>query len=267
MRTLTFLTLMASTHAFAVTTEYTDKGAFLADAGAVDTAGFAGFSDGDVISTQYATLGFDFSDADDTVLNDPVFTVDAAGINGNGRINVELDTPTTIVGVDYPGAVAFNLYDASGALVYASSDFGGSGSGFFAGVITDTPFTRVEIYDHVDDQVFIDDFHVGGGGSTGPSLAVSGRCPGMGQVDISGLTPGGNFAVARASALGSFAIPSGSCAGTTLGLGAGIQLIGIYSADGSGDFSAMPTFSAGLCGDYVQVVDLSTCATTNVEQF
>ena len=58
--------------------------------------------------------------------------------------------------MNFPGAVRIYGYMGS-TLVFQSNDFGGSGTGFFGGVISDIAFDRVEIMDWMDDSVYPDD--------------------------------------------------------------------------------------------------------------
>lgn len=103
------------------------------------------------------------------------------------------------------------------------------------------------------------------GGTGGPSLTVAGSCPGLLTIDIQGLTPGGRFAAVRSTSPGSAAIPGGGCAGVLLGLDSP-RLVGFFPS-GTGDQSFMPSISPGACGDYIQIVDLDTCATSPLAQF
>lgn len=52
------------------------------------------------------------------------------------------------------------------------------------------------------------------------TLTVTGACPGPITIAASGATPGGTVAIAWSATTGTFALPSGTCAGTTLGLAA-----------------------------------------------
>ena len=93
--------------------------------------------------------------------------------------------------------------------------------------------------------------------------AIGGACPGPVSVQISGLTPGGQVAVARANAAGNFAIPVGGCAGTQLGLRSP-SLLYQTAAPNNGTLSVRPTLAAGFCGSLLQAIDLTTCAVSNV---
>jgi len=103
---------------------------------------------------------------------------------------------------------------------------------------------------------------------TAPSLDVSTECPSDGvlTVEWSNATPMRKTALIFAHSLGSVRIPMGNaCAGTTLGLGSqGARLVnsGLSGTDGSGTWSSPA--SASTCGNYLQIVDLTTCKTSDV---
>ncbi len=98
-------------------------------------------------------------------------------------------------------------------------------------------------------------------GPSGPSLTVTGTCPGPVTLDIAGATPFGGVALAYGPA-GSFSIPSGGCAGTSLDIGSP-TLATILGADAGGGVSFAVTLPAGACGLTVQAVDLGSCAVSN----
>ena len=84
------------------------------------------------------------------------------------------------IGVEYPGAVRFRLYDGA-TLVYTSSNFGGAGVGFFAG-ISGVSFDRALIDDWFLPDVYIDNLHFGdatGTGTGGPAAAPHVRSRGF----------------------------------------------------------------------------------------
>lgn len=98
------------------------------------------------------------------------------------------------------------------------------------------------------------------------TIALSGSCPGSATLTATGATPGGRIALLRAFAPGSQVIPSGyPCAGTTLGLNASVDLALSVNADSSGTLILTRTLPAAACGNiFIQAVDLSSCATSNV---
>jgi len=101
-----------------------------------------------------------------------------------------------------------------------------------------------------------------------PMLSVAATCPNGGPIRIewTGATPDGQVALIFARNTGSFTIPGNRpCTGTQLGLGADqIQLAfqGRSGPDGSRTLNA--DAGPGACGGYLQLLDLTTCATSNV---
>jgi hypothetical protein len=99
------------------------------------------------------------------------------------------------------------------------------------------------------------------------SFEVVGHCPGMVNLTWSGATPSRNLAIIFASNRGNLAIPDGNpCAGTRLGLGASnIQLVQTIGTGTNGINSINGNTSNGACGGFLQLLDLDTCRTSNVE--
>ncbi len=101
-----------------------------------------------------------------------------------------------------------------------------------------------------------------------PQLSVNATCPSGGpiQVSWSGATRGGTIVLLHARNTGSFRIPSGNpCAGTQTGLGSNqIQIAYQGSAGPSGSRTVNSTTGPGACGGYLQLLDVATCATSNV---
>ncbi len=106
-----------------------------------------------------------------------------------------------------------------------------------------------------------------GGGIT---LAVTAQCPQGGQIIIEwgGATPGGTIALLFARSTGSFAIPNNRpCAGTVLGLSSNqLQVAYTGSAGQSGSRMLQSTINSGACGGWLQLLDLTTCGTSNTAQ-
>ncbi len=104
----------------------------------------------------------------------------------------------------------------------------------------------------------------------GPQLGVAATCPSGGpiQIEWSGASPGGQVALIFARNTGSFIIPNNRpCAGTQLGLGSNqIQLAWQGDAGADGSRVLNTTAGPGACGGYLQLLDLATCATSNVVQ-
>jgi hypothetical protein len=97
-----------------------------------------------------------------------------------------------------------------------------------------------------------------------PVVEVRATCPagGAGDIRITGATPSGRVALARASRLGDFVIPSGGCAGTPTDLGGGATLVQVFTADTSGTVTFRPTLPAAACDAVLVAVDLSSCDTS-----
>jgi len=106
----------------------------------------------------------------------------------------------------------------------------------------------------------------GGGTTQGVfTLSVTGACPGPVTVDITGATPFSQVVVAWSVSTGSFTIPAGGCAGTTLGLGSP-NVLTILVTDVLGSASLAANAPAAACGLYLQAVDLGNCTTGNIVQ-
>lgn len=99
------------------------------------------------------------------------------------------------------------------------------------------------------------------------SLEVSGSCPGQMSFDVYGVTPFGNVGVGVGPTLGSDVITAGPCAGLVTGLGGATPAYTFVDADGDGEIHLSPNVTTTYCGQYVQVIDRSTCTISNVEQF
>jgi hypothetical protein len=268
MRPLLILSLFAATAAHAATVEHTDRAAYFAGVGAVTTVDFTGLLYDEVIYDQWAAQGV-MIPSEPTAYGPAtvLFPQDGWGTIQLDVFVAELDAPATSVAIDFAGEVRIELYDDTGALVHSSSTFGSGGgsnptTGLFAGLVSTVPFTRVHVVDVADNVPNIDDLHVGW--STGPALSIGGTCPGPVQVSMTDLTPNGNVAVVRAAAAGSAIVPGGPCVGTPLDLAAPLSLIGIFPADAAGNFSVSPTLGAAACGKQVQIIDLTTCDTSNL---
>ncbi len=99
-----------------------------------------------------------------------------------------------------------------------------------------------------------------------PSLSVSGACPGPVDITIANGTPNGKAAILSADDRGSAPFPGGPCAGDTGLSQAGLALRKVVDLDGSGSASLMPDLPGGVCGSWVQVVDVATCETSPARQ-
>lgn len=108
-------------------------------------------------------------------------------------------------------------------------------------------------------------FAVGDGSVFG--FEVVGHCPGTINLTWSGATVGRQIAIIFAANRGSVVIPPGNpCDGTQLGLGAqSIQLVQTIGSGTNGINSINGNTSSGACGRFLQLLDLDTCRTSNVE--
>lgn len=96
------------------------------------------------------------------------------------------------------------------------------------------------------------------------TVDLRGTCPGVIAVQVSGVVPGGDIGIGLGSGLGSDVIGGGPCAGTQTGL-SGASFIGSLSdSDLDGIISATPNVTTN-CGMYLQIIDRTTCETSNVE--
>ncbi len=116
---------------------------------------------------------------------------------------------------------------------------------------------------------YVDDFNIDPPTGGGPTIRVTGQCPGRVTVAWSDATASRPMGILFSSSTGSFVIPGGVCAGTQTGLsGSGLQVVftGNTGPNGSGQVSANAGTPA--CRKYLQMVvaDGSPCSTSNVVQ-
>ena len=139
--------------------EYTARADFLSAAGGeVTELTFSDQSAGTIITTQYAgTAGVTFGGSSAMVLSTTAFS-DRFGLYCDCKAGVTLtfSTPQTALGVVYAGGMLISLLDASGTILSATSLEGGSGSGYFLGVISATAFTSAVLQDTGDNTLAID---------------------------------------------------------------------------------------------------------------
>jgi hypothetical protein len=98
-----------------------------------------------------------------------------------------------------------------------------------------------------------------------PELQVTGTCPSSVQIDARNLTPHGHVAIARSWTRGTFTIPGGHCRGHTIDL-ANPQLAMMTTADAAGELQLTVSVPPGMCGAWIQVVDMSPCETTRARR-
>ena len=105
-----------------------------------------------------------------------------------------------------------------------------------------------------------------GAAPTTPTITWSGICTRRMTLSATGLTPNSTVYVVSSSATGSAAVPSGPCAGTVSGVsatGLGLRRTLTSNAWGAASWSTPTTPAA--CGASVQVLDLASCAFSNVD--
>jgi len=113
-----------------------------------------------IITTQYVDLGIVFTDGDDTIVPSDAFINDGWGLAGGEGIHMAFTAPMTAIAADYPGALMMELY-WEGDLIFTSTEFGGGGTGWFAGLVSSDPFDFVVFRDWIDQAVAIDDLYFG----------------------------------------------------------------------------------------------------------
>lgn len=104
--------------------------------------------------------------------------------------------------------------------------------------------------------------------SEGITLVADGTCPGGGPIRIewSGATLKGQVALIFATCEGEYLVPPRNpCQGTQLGLGpCQIRVGWIGRSDGTGSRVLNSNAGAGACDKFLQLLDLTSCATSNV---
>ncbi len=105
------------------------------------------------------------------------------------------------------------------------------------------------------------------GGTPTFTLSTSGSCPGQVTITWRNAMPNTNLALVFAKNTGSFAIPSGPCQGTILGLGTqGIRLVNTFPSGPNGTGSRSANAGTSSCRAYLQMVEVPGCNLTNVAQ-
>lgn len=95
----------------------------------------------------------------------------------------------------------------------------------------------------------------------GPTITVSGACPGSMTLNVADATPGGGIALLHGLP-GSSTRGTPPCAGLTIGL-AHPRFVGFLSANALGNASLSFNAPARLCGRTILGVDIGTCTATN----
>lgn len=100
-----------------------------------------------------------------------------------------------------------------------------------------------------------------------PELTVDGTCPGLFTIDVAGASPEGRVALIFGRREGSTVIPPNfECAGVQLGVAGSVQIATTATADLNGNVQIQRNAPAAACGGFLQVIDVTSCATSNVEQ-
>jgi hypothetical protein len=99
----------------------------------------------------------------------------------------------------------------------------------------------------------------------GMSLDPTGTCPGMVTFDGRGAPPGERVIILRGTSLQARELGDGSpCPGLRLGI-SGFTLLAAPTADAQGNFGFSTNVPAGLCGQFVQAIELASCSSTSVD--
>ena len=178
-------------------------------------------------------------------------------------LTLEYDSPVTQVDLElkafsgFPDSVVITGL-LGGSVVYTSAPIAVAGPGAVPFSLTGTTVDEISITGSYTFSPIIDNHAYRGG----MRLDINGLCPGPATVVLTGATPFGSVAFASSPALGTYSIPSGPCLGTLIDL-ATPTLLGYETADGSGTINLPVFLPAGLCGQFVQAVDMTTCIISN----
>jgi len=142
------------------------------------------------------------------------------------------------------------------------------------GDISSNPWSFTRTFDTPASIDYVCDQHIAFGmtgnvtvvdGGAAPALNLTGGCPGNLDVAVSGAAPNGAVAFILSSSEGTSNVPSGSCAGTELGLNSP-SLLTVLTADANGEILFGRQVSEGNCGRFLQILDLASCTPSNVDQ-
>lgn len=170
-----------------------------------------------------------------------------------------------IVKVNPQGAQIWMSYLGGRALDYGRGiAVDAADDAFVAGFTASPDFAGRSNANHGGEDVFVTKIHAAGR----LRLAVIASCPSGGpiQIDWAGGTPGGEAVLFYSAARGAFQVPGGRmCAGTYLGLSGGSLRVVFQGAIGSQGRRTLNSTAAGAaCGGYLQLLDVSSCDTSNV---
>lgn len=225
------------------------------------------------LTTEFSTLGILFTpnpsvNDKNEILDSATFTTPPAHTRPNllassgaltisGEFTVPVFRVSALIGIS-GGSDILEIFDGTGASLGSIV-----GDDVTVTLSSTTPIHRFEVRPNASTTPAIDnlEFETGGFG-----LSLAGACPGPVTLTASGATPGGAVAFLYAFGTGSFAIPPGfPCAGTVLGLDSSVRLGGTASASAGGTATLSASAPAAACGRvFLQAVDLSSCATSNV---
>lgn len=96
-------------------------------------------------------------------------------------------------------------------------------------------------------------------------LSITGTCPGLVTIEVSGATPLEDVALASARTTGALVVPPGlECEGTSLGLSSDAVLRATLTADGTGAAQhTVQVHNPYACGRTVRAVDMQRCEVSN----
>jgi hypothetical protein len=162
--TIWFLTSILSLSAIAaadVVEWFGDRDEWEAAVGGFTTVDFTGYPHGTPVSDQWAHLGVTF-EGNVIIHESSLYHNDGFGLFGSGGAWVHFHSYMDSIAADFAGLLAFALYDDN-ELVAEIGLFGGGGTGFFVGLISEIPFNKVYLFrpEPFDNLVFIDDLHFG----------------------------------------------------------------------------------------------------------
>jgi len=187
-------------------------------------------------------------------LSDTASTLTLFYDSPQGDISFDLDAYS-----GFADTATVSGYDAGGILVFSNPPINLPGGFPVNFAYLGAAVSEVRIVGSAFSWSPIIDNHAYRGG--GLTLAINGPCPGPATVTLAGAAPFAGVAFANGPG-GSFTIPGGPCAGTSLGI-SGPTLLGIFSADAAGSISLAVTLPAGFCGSTLQAVDISSCTASN----
>ncbi len=98
------------------------------------------------------------------------------------------------------------------------------------------------------------------------TLTLTGSCPGLFDLEVSGVTAGGSVAILYTSrGEGEGLLPGGPCRDTAVDILEPRFAASVRDTDLDGIVRLRPAFRPETCGAIVQAVDLETCTTTNLD--